>query len=100
MLWHEGEHFFNQLITLSHSAKRRLSTASLDATTCVPLCVYLCVSAYVARCGADVVAADVHEGSCKSLVQQLQDIGSRAAFFECDVRDRISVDDVMKEVEK
>jgi hypothetical protein len=36
----------------------------------------------------------------KQLIGQLQGIGSRAMFLECDVRDRTAVDDVMKEVEK
>jgi NAD(P)-dependent dehydrogenase (short-subunit alcohol dehydrogenase family) len=53
------------------------------------------------RCGADVVVTDIHSSlETKELISRLNDIGSRAMFLECDVRDRTAVDDVMKEVEK
>jgi hypothetical protein len=48
-----------------------------------------------------VVVTDIHSSTeTKELISRLNDIGSRAMFLECDVRDRTAVDDVMKEVEK
>jgi hypothetical protein len=48
-----------------------------------------------------VVLTDIKASTeTNELISRLHDIGSRAMFLECDVRDRTAVDDVMKEVEK
>jgi len=52
------------------------------------------------RCGADVVAADLAKDTCADTIAAIQDMGRRAVFVPCDVRDRISVDDAVKEVER
>lgn len=52
------------------------------------------------RCGADVVATDLHTDMCKDTVRAIRDIGRQVEFVPCDVRDRTSVDDAVKEVEK
>jgi len=54
----------------------------------------------VCRCGADIVAADLRKKDCDGLLQAVESLGRRALFVECDVRDRLSVDDSIKTVEK
>lgn len=52
------------------------------------------------RCGADVVATDLQKDMCKDTIKAIKDIGRSVEFVPCDVRDRTSVDDAVKEVEK
>eukprot|EP00775_Hariotina_reticulata_P012363 gene12363-12498_t len=53
----------------------------------------------LAKCGADIVAADLRKKDCDGLLQAVESLGRRALFVECDVRDRLSVDDSIKIVE-
>jgi NAD(P)-dependent dehydrogenase (short-subunit alcohol dehydrogenase family) len=52
----------------------------------------------LAKCGADVIAADVHE--CKETVAAIRSMGRTAEFVHCDVRDRLAVDEAFAHVEK
>lgn len=52
------------------------------------------------RCGADVVATDLQRDMCTDTMAAIRGIGRKVEFVPCDVRDRISVDDAVKEVEK
>jgi NADP-dependent 3-hydroxy acid dehydrogenase YdfG len=55
---------------------------------------------FLCRCGADIVAADLRKKDCDSLLQAVESMGRRGLFVECDVRDRLSVDESIKTVEK
>jgi hypothetical protein len=79
----------------SHHDCRNIMTRTLNNTIAWHVLPAAC------RCGADVVVTDVKASAeSKDLIGRLQDVGSRAMFLECDVRDRTAVDDVMKEVER
>ncbi|KAF8060462.1 LENG8 [Scenedesmus sp. PABB004] len=54
----------------------------------------------LAKCGADVVAADLRPGACDALVSELRGLGVRAEAVACDVRDPASVDAAMGAVER
>jgi NAD(P)-dependent dehydrogenase (short-subunit alcohol dehydrogenase family) len=54
----------------------------------------------VCRCGADIVATDLQQDMCKDTVSAIKDLDRQVEFVPCDVRDRTSVDDVIKQVEK
>lgn len=47
-----------------------------------------------------MVATDLDKGMCKDTIKAIRDIGRVVEFVQCDVRDRTSVDDAVKEVEK
>lgn len=52
------------------------------------------------RCGADVVATDRKQDMCKDTIASIEALGRQVDFVPCDVRDRISVDDAFKQVER
>lgn len=53
------------------------------------------------RCGADVIATDLKANKkTDDVLAAVRALGRRAHFIPCDVRDRTSVDDAVKEVEK
>lgn len=54
----------------------------------------------LARCGADIVAADLKGSMCADTVAYVKQLGRHVEFVQCDVRDRIAVDEAVKTVEK
>lgn len=56
--------------------------------------------AMLRRCGAEVVATDLKPDMCKDTMASIKALGRQVEFVPCDVRDRISVDDAFKQVEK
>jgi NAD(P)-dependent dehydrogenase (short-subunit alcohol dehydrogenase family) len=52
------------------------------------------------RCGADVVATDLKQDMCADTLSSIKQLGRQVEFVPCDVRERTSVDDAVKEVEK
>lgn len=46
------------------------------------------------------MATDLKKDMCSDTMAAIRGIGRKVEFVPCDVRDRISVDDAVKEVEK